>query len=320
MVYQKNVFLSPFSGIISLEKAGIRVSENVWLIKNAVVLFDYGVVVKDGFIVKEVSPDIGGEIRNHSAFRQRSLPKHSGKIHQASLASGHAHQVYYHWFMDIVPRIKNLRDELSRVPKLIVNSSLPYQVETLRMMGLNKEKIINPKVDSYYSVDELYVTPCQNEYGLPAKSACDFVRILFHEHLSRSLPNRRIFLSRDDALTRRLNNSKEVRNLLVNKGFEIIECSKYSIAEQAKIFSEACVVIGSHGAAFTNMIFSPHGARFLELMPLGYENNCYKAMAYLLNISITRLSCSDVSNNGSFNFLVDQRKLDLEVDKILQVN
>ena len=39
-----------------------------------------------------------------------------------------------------------------------------------------------------------------------------------------------------------------------------------SVADQVKLFAEASVVTGPHGAGFANMVFAPAGATLVELM------------------------------------------------------
>lgn len=48
-------------------------------------------------------------------------------------------------------------------------------------------------------------------------------------------------------------------------GFEVIHPEKLSLPDQAKIFSQAAIICGSHGAAHTNMIFAHESALIIEI-------------------------------------------------------
>ena len=60
-------------------------------------------------------------------------------------------------------------------------------------------------------------------------------------------------------------NEEEVSRFLKSKGFEIVECEKYSIPQISWIMSRAEVVIGPHGAGMANIAFCRQGAHVLEL-------------------------------------------------------
>jgi hypothetical protein len=45
---------------------------------------------------------------------------------------------------------------------------------------------------------------------------------------------------------------------------QVVECDKLTLLEQANLFSEAAVIIGPHGSAFTNMIFSSNNITVIE--------------------------------------------------------
>jgi capsular polysaccharide biosynthesis protein len=48
-----------------------------------------------------------------------------------------------------------------------------------------------------------------------------------------------------------------------------------SFEEQVRLFRNAEVVVGPHGAGFTNLIFSKPGTRVVEILAKGYERRCY---------------------------------------------
>ena len=70
-------------------------------------------------------------------------------------------------------------------------------------------------------------------------------------------------------------NEEEILTLLTQQDFKKVVLSGKSIREQAEIFNEAEVVIGAHGAGFTNLVFCEKGTKVLEFIPPVWD-----AMAY----------------------------------------
>ena len=61
-------------------------------------------------------------------------------------------------------------------------------------------------------------------------------------------------------------------------GFAQIEPEKMSVAEQARAFRSARVVVGAHGAALANLAFCRPGTRVVELFSPLYVNPCYRSL------------------------------------------
>jgi capsular polysaccharide biosynthesis protein len=67
--------------------------------------------------------------------------------------------------------------------------------------------------------------------------------------------DKKIYITRNDALTRRVVNEQEVIEELTKIGFEIFSLEGLSIVDQAKLFSMAKIVVAPHGAGLTNLDF-----------------------------------------------------------------
>jgi hypothetical protein len=74
---------------------------------------------------------------------------------------------------------------------------------------------------------------------------------------------KKIFVSRENALSRRLTNAEEV--FMILKGWEKIELEKLTIKEQIKIFSESAEIITTHGAGLVNLLWCAAGTKVLEI-------------------------------------------------------
>ena len=76
--------------------------------------------------------------------------------------------------------------------------------------------------------------------------------------------NRRIYISREDAESRRVSNESELFWRIERSGFEKCIPSERTIEEQARSFSNAELIVGPHGAGLANMVYADR-ATVIEL-------------------------------------------------------
>ena len=86
----------------------------------------------------------------------------------------------------------------------------------------------------------------------------------------------------------------DIRNYLQGLGFQLLDCARLSVQEQARELSEADEVVVAHGAAATNLAFCQPGTKVIELFGPGYVNPCYRDLC-----AQAELIYSAVIGNGS---------------------
>lgn len=105
-------------------------------------------------------------------------------------------------------------------------------------------------------------------------------------------PWRRVLISRQRSSRRRCLNEDQLLVALAPYGFERHCLEDLSVIEQLRLFSESALLIGAHGAGFSNLVAcSPH-AVVVELMPRPGAFSHYYAMADVLGISHGHLLAS----------------------------
>lgn len=75
-------------------------------------------------------------------------------------------------------------------------------------------------------------------------------------------------------------NEQELRSDLGSRGFSVVAPEDLPVSEQIRTFSRARMIIGAHGAGFTNLLFA-HNAHIIEFMA-AYRNRCYERLAATL--------------------------------------
>ncbi len=81
---------------------------------------------------------------------------------------------------------------------------------------------------------------------------------------------RLIFVTRSGKRGRNLANEKEIVSFLAGIGFEIVELDHLSLLDQIKLFSNADLICGIHGAGLTNILFCKTSVIVLEIFPADF--------------------------------------------------
>jgi hypothetical protein len=223
---------------------------------------------------------------------------------------------YCHWLMDYLPRIELLRDDWP----ILVNGDLqPLQEESLQLLGIERDRLITLGYPGAYAVEHLRFPSINSSWCvLPIPFRMEVVtwlRTKFKSVMSAG-GGRRLFISRQDAKTahgRRLQNAQEVIELVQRYDFEVVASEALSFQDQVRLFSEADIVVGAHGAGFTNLVFSPARCRAIELIGprlAREESRCamaYQNLAGLLDQQFVRcVGRSDEAQAVEQNHLVNE--------------
>lgn len=76
---------------------------------------------------------------------------------------------------------------------------------------------------------------------------------------------RRLYISRDDAVTRRVTNEREIMAGLDAFGFERLVLSDMPVEDIVSAFANAEMILSPHGSGLTNILFAPPGAQVIEI-------------------------------------------------------
>lgn len=111
------------------------------------------------------------------------------------------------------------------------------------------------------------------------------------EHIIKSMDLREeggdviTFIQRENF--RKLENSDEVRKVLESLKMPIVDAflHKMSFEDQVKLMRRTRLLVGPHGAGFTNMIFMKRGTVVLEFFPTEFMRGPFKEMAQIHGIN-----------------------------------
>lgn len=194
---------------------------------------------------------------------------------------------FYHWMVDIVPRLQMVALELAKGTPLIVPdylSSAQNEILNLALDKLDLKEIQVVRLSGRPCLFNRLVMPTAMSSPLDASPAQrNFIRDIVPSE--PSVAGRRLYISRRDAAIRRIANEDEIEGILMKYGFETIILSGRSIVEQANIFRHADAIISHHGAGLTNLAFCKPSTVAIEVFQRGHFTSCFARIAQLGGLS-----------------------------------
>lgn len=221
----------------------------------------------------------------------------------AILLSPQSHN-FYHWFSDVLPRIRLYEPVIAQIDYFCVADDVPDNfLAVLPLFGIDMRKIFLVKRDVKVQFDKLYIASLPGSEGRSAHWAIEYLR---NKLLGNKLSERKIkyYLKRGNANERHIVNEDEIITFLKREGFEVLDTGSLSIEEQIDKMRLASIVISMHGAALTNLIFTPEGCRIIEIHTYDYfRTDCYYTLSAMRNLPYWYL-IGEKTDNGKWGDII----------------
>jgi len=212
---------------------------------------------------------------------------------------------YYHWTVETLPQIRYLMEYESKneieITYLVPGDSPSWLEQTLKLLGVPKSKIEFSSHDIYEI--ETLVLP-----SFPLQSTSDFewIRssVLENSSVTNSLQDSasNVYISRENAVERRVLNERELIENLSQYGFESYRLEDNSVEENISLFYNADFIVGPHGAGLTDLIYC-NDSVIIELFGSKYKEP-YRRLADTCGLTYDSLNCTPKSTDLIVN--VDQ--------------
>lgn len=235
-----------------------------------------------------------GQVRQNNIFNRTYLTKPyqvNGTVFSL-LTGGGGNANFYHWFVDVLSRFAVLQqsDWKNEIDYFLVpNHALKFQKETLKLLGIPENKIIDGMQHPHVKADRLIVAshPRTTTYHIPA-FLCEYLQQTFADleiPTDESLGSHPfIYINRGDAPKRKVTNEKEVEAVLAEFEFTSFALSEFSLKQAIQLFRQAKMIVAPHGAGLTNLLFCPAGTKVLELFSDKFVNHYFYELAHGLKL------------------------------------
>jgi len=257
------------------EKYLARISKVRLVGKNGLVILpDGSVSVETMYSRERVKEDLA--LQKWPTLKTRKMP---GSYYSLLMLWGWEGN-YYHWLHDVLLRLHEI---INRLPKDVLFISppklKPFQIDSLRVLGIDPEQLVFFSGDEIWELEELYYSPPTARTGHSSAAALDWFRQKTSDAYGINPGgHRRIFISREMAARRAIANMDEIRPVLDEYDIEVWKAETLSFRDQADLFSQAELIVSTHGAGLTNVLFAKSGTQVLEIFEPNYILYTYWTM------------------------------------------
>jgi hypothetical protein len=292
-----------------LNSVYLNKSHKLVFIENAIIRDEVGFLeLPDGQLCFEGNWYLK-HLTDHPAYQRRfNYKKRYLKGNWYSLLSLWG-PMYYHWFHDVLPRLENALEYLPNDTRFLINKTpFEYQIKSLEAYGISPDRLEYQAPQLHTKVQNLwFATPIGHEKLGSITTILKVVKRLksyFGVVANKELQTK-VYISRKNAISRRVLNEDEVSKIALDKGYHIYNIDESPWIEQLVLFNNSISILGPHGGGFTNMIFSNKKMNIYEIDPPNHSWPYYQFLSAQLGNSFIRINAKTDSDGNRANIFAD---------------
>ena len=278
------------------------------------------IVNKDNLISEASFQHIDNELKDlrFNSVLTKGTPrfkkKFKGKIF--NLTQGGSGNNYFHFIFDLIPKIYLLEKiyPIESVDYFYVPEIKIWQKKIYSFFNINEKKLIDSKKFRHIEGDLIiavthpwyFKKDVHSETRNIPKWIIDYNRNKFLPLMKRFNNDKKIFLDRSSSKYNhcQIKNNNEIKDLLIKKGFTSYKVEELDIKEQIYLFNEASIIIGAHGAAFTNIVFCKPATKIIELIPLSHPSKKSERISKVLKLDYLKIKTEDINDGKEFPYRI----------------
>ncbi|MFV0178238.1 glycosyltransferase family 61 protein [Empedobacter falsenii] len=314
-VQKTNVIRTPEINLYKFREAIVNANSSAIFSKNKIIVFRMeGERFNEGFI------------KVHDQKNSKIIFNNNGNLNNGYFLGGNGSWNWYHFLIEIAPKILLLEKEYSDT--ILVNSivkKIPSMEKVLTVLTKEMFKIEYLEPEHTYKVNTLlYINNFNNIQFNRFDNKTSIEGCFFNKNLLQKYSNKimdslqsekesntpsKIFLYRKN--THRIaKNQDEILQLLIHFGFVAISLEEMDIKEQINHFKNAKFIIGTSGAAWSNLIFCRNNPKSICFMPDNAEEFvAFSNLAKMFNVDFYQLFYKGEDHHYASNFIIDTVQL-----------
>ena len=314
-------------------------SYNIYKVENARIFTDNNenvAIIKNNYVLPKISfQQINGKfesLKYNSVIKQGTpsfAKKIKGKIF--NLCQGNSGNNFFHFIFDILPKIYllNSKIDLKKIDYFYLSDPKKWQIKILFVLGIYKNKLLSSKKYKHIFAEEIYSVdhPWYN-YGYIQENVKKIPNWIIYENRKLFLKRfkvssqKKIFLDRSQSNYNhcQIKNLSDIKNLILKKKIKSCRPELLSFNNQVKLFKSSYLIIGAHGAAFSNIIFCNPGTKIVEIIPADHPNRKCERICKVLKLRYFRIETKPDNTNDNSPFRINISKKNLKkIEKIINL-
>jgi hypothetical protein len=299
----------------------------------------YGLVIKNGLLVKGCAPNIGFSTYDESfyfkhwrkAIEQCIVSKRGKSIKSVNLSEGNKYLLihspwfsYYFWITECLPRLLMVKDQLDDLVLIYPESwdNFTFVTETLELFPNLKIKRIES--DVHLRVKNLVMPEVKPWTPMFIPESVNQVRkFLFQalddKKITSPIQTERVYISRAGAKRRKFSDENKVEALMGKYGFSIVRMEELSFFEQIALMRQTKYMTAMTGAGLINILFMQSGGGFLDLTNEEYKHKSQYKFHYFKLCNILNIDYAVSFFNSELDSMIDHWSNQNLVEDIFQI-
>ena len=216
-------------------------------------------------------------------------------ISEPTVIAGNAvSENHYHWLVQcLAPILVAERSGLAPGCRYLVPALKPVQRESLAAAGLADERLIELHPGEVALLAQgIHSNLTTGDFAFcPHPTIVEGFDRLARPASPSHFAGRRVYIARFDAVKRKMTNEQALSARLEALGFTTLLASDLSLADQIALFRDAAQIVTQHGAALTNILFTPGeaGPQIFELHQESYLHLAFVKLAQVKRLRYTAI-------------------------------
>ena len=254
-----------------------------------------------------------GTKNSRARFRYHGFPRLVDVPGTSTVISCPGYDSHYHWLLQALPRLALVHPYLPEIDNVLVPHDLSQiQRDSLSWLGVPVTKLRAIGPGERYLCANLFVASLPGAEGAISQWALDYLR-------SRVAPKRgartKVYLKRG-LRRRRVVNESEVVAACQMRGFEIFDGESMGLSEQAPMLADAALVVGAHGGALSNIVFSREATVVEVFDPNHVVPDCFTHLAKRCGHKYFWTTGGDVHRSPNGDFAININHLNSVIDRV----
>ncbi len=312
---------------------------NIYKVKNGRIYTDNNenvAVIKNNILIPRLSfQQVNGKLEHakyNSVIRKGTpslLKRFSGTV--LNLAQGGSGNNYFHFFFDIIPKIYLTKKKIkNKINFYYVSAPKKWQIIIFKILGIAESKLINSSKNKHIFANQIICLDhpwyhkgfIQDQVKRIPEWVVFINRKIFLKKSSKFKCSKKIFLDRSSSKFNhcQIFNQRRVNKWVKKNNLSIYKPEKLSFKKQVYLFKKASVILGAHGAAFTNIIFCRPGTKIIEIIPANHPNRKCERVSKILKLKYFRIVTKPDDSNKNFPFRIHLEEKHLKmIDKAINL-